>query len=271
MPTLPLPPAAFAFDAIAQIYDSRFTPWLSVAAQRRAVRASLIGQFPQGSRLLEVGGGTGDDAIWMAGQGRQVMMTDASAAMVQVATGKMAGHPGVSARVAPAEAMEELADDWQAEGGAPFDGAYSVFAPLNCVTDLAPFARGMARLVRPGGALMLVVFGITCPGEVVTEAIRGRPRNMLRRLSRGDVPARLSGRPFTVRYHRKRDFIEALGPWFDYGGRKGIGVFVPPSAAEPWISRFPRALSVMEGLDRLVARPLAPLGDHVLYRFVRRA
>lgn len=266
-----LPPAAFAFDAIAEIYDSRFTPWLSVAAQRRAVRASLMARFPFGARLLEVGGGTGDDALWLASQGREVVMTDASAAMVRIASAKMAGQRGVSARVAPAEAMETLAQDWQAEGGAPFDGAYSVFAPLNCVTDLAPFARGMAQLVRPGGTLMLVVFGIVCPGEMLTEAIRGRPRNMLRRLSRGDVPARLSGRHFTVRYHRKADFVEALDPWFTYAGRKGIGVFVPPSAAEPWISRFPRAVSALEGLDKIVAKPLAPLGDHVLYSFVRRA
>ena len=28
-------PAAAAFDAIAERFDERFTPWLSVAAQRR--------------------------------------------------------------------------------------------------------------------------------------------------------------------------------------------------------------------------------------------
>ena len=33
--------AAAAFDAIAERFDERFTPWLSVAAQRRAVRAAL--------------------------------------------------------------------------------------------------------------------------------------------------------------------------------------------------------------------------------------
>jgi hypothetical protein len=51
----------------------------------------------------------------------------------------------------------------------------------------------------------------------------------------------------------------------------GVGVFVPPSAAEPWISRHPRLLSVLERLDSRLSAPLAALGDHVLYRFVRRA
>jgi hypothetical protein len=79
----------------------------------------------------------------------------------------------------------------------------------------------------------------------------------------------LSGRRFPVRYHRQQDIVRALQPWFRIVRRRGIGVFVPPSAAEPWISRHPRALRVLERLDRVVADVLAPLGDHVLYQFER--
>jgi hypothetical protein len=48
-----------------------------------------------------------------------------------------------------------------------------------------------------------------------------------------------------------------------------VGVFVPPSAAEPWISAHPRLLGALETLDKGLAGPLAAFGDHVLYRFVR--
>jgi hypothetical protein len=51
----------------------------------------------------------------------------------------------------------------------------------------------------------------------------------------------------------------------------GVGVFVPPSAAEPFVSRLPRLLDALQAVDRLVARPLAQLGDHVLLHFVRTA
>ena len=44
---------------------------------------------------------------------------------------------------------------------------------------------------------------------------------------------------------------------------------MPPSAAEPWISERPRLLTAMEALDRVLARPLAGLGDHVLYQLRR--
>jgi hypothetical protein len=47
--------------------------------------------------------------------------------------------------------------------------------------------------------------------------------------------------------------------------RIGVGVLVPPSAAEPWISRHPALVRTLEQMDRVRARPFAPLGDHVLY------
>jgi ubiquinone/menaquinone biosynthesis C-methylase UbiE len=260
-------PAALAFDSIAEGYDARFRPWLSVMAQRRAIRAEMEKAFPPGSRLIEIGGGTGDDALWLAGRGCEVLLTDAAPAMVRVAAAKFVGRPELKAELASADDLAGLAD----QGAGLFDGAYSVFAPLNCVTDLEPFARGLARLLRPGAPALLVVFGRCCPGEVVVEALRGRPKNMFRRLGHGDVPARLSGQSFSVRYHSRKALTQALSPWFAPKGRIGVGVFTPPSAAEPSISRHPGLLRVLEQLDRLAAGPLAALGDHILYRFERTA
>ncbi|HET7460046.1 MAG TPA: class I SAM-dependent methyltransferase [Longimicrobium sp.] len=264
-----LPPAAQAFDAVAERFDQRFGEWRSVAAQRQAVRAALAEAFPPGSRVLEVGGGTGEDALWLAHQARSVLMTDASPAMVRVATGKFAATPGLRAEVVPAEALEGWASRRDAAGEGPFDGVFSNFAGLNCVPDLAPVARGLARLVRPGGAALLVLFGPFAPGEVVVETLRGRPRSAFRRLRAGDVPARLGGRDFVVRYHRPSEIRQVMAPWFRPVARRGIGVFVPPSAAEPWISRHPALLRLLAALDRAAGRPLALLGDHVLFHFQR--
>jgi ubiquinone/menaquinone biosynthesis C-methylase UbiE len=257
--------AALAFNSVAADFDDRFGGWRSVKAQRSAVRRALAAAFPDGARLIEIGGGTGTDALWMAQRGRKVLMTDAAPAMVAAASAKC--REQVRTAVAAAEDLGRLADELQSE--TPFDGAYSVFAGLNCVSDLDSFGRGIARLLRPGAPLLLVVFGTCCPGEFLVELLRGRPGNVLRRFKRGEVPARVNGRDFGVRYHRRNDLERALGSWFRLHSRRGIGVFVPPSAAEPWISRHPRALGILEALDHLVERPLASLGDHILYSFVR--
>jgi len=261
----PLSPAAEAFDAIAEGFDERFGSWLSVAAQRRAVRAELLAAFPNGARVLEIGGGTGEDASWLMRHGRDVLLTDPSPTMVRIAASKLA-PVGAPAPVAlAAEDLSQLADEREPL----FDGAYSNFAALNCVRDLSSVARALARLVRPRAAIVLVVFGVCPPGEWIVEAVRGNRRAMFRRTHRGDVPARLGGREFFVRYHRASDIARTFSPWFRMTRRRGVGVCVPPSAAEPWISRHPRLLSLLDRLDRIVSRPLAMFGDHVLYRLER--
>lgn len=255
-------PAGAAFDAIAESFDARFSPWRSVSAQRRAVRGELRAAFPDRVRLLEIGGGTGEDAGWLIELGHSVLLTDAAPAMAAVAARKL----GTATEAIAAEQLAQLADR-----GERFDGAFSNFAALNCVSDLEPIAEALGRLLRPGGRVVLVLFGTCCPGEWVTEAVRGRFGSMFRRFARGDVPAKLAGRSFTVRYHRTAEIAAAMAPWFEPRGARAIGLFVPPSAAEPWISRHPRLLRAMEAADRALARPLAPLGDHVLFHFERRA
>lgn len=270
MSALALSPAAAAFDTVAPRFDERFGGWRSVAAQRGAVRRRLLAAFPRGARLLELGGGTGEDAAYLADHGRRVLLTDASPAMVEVARRKLAGRGALAfAEVRAAEEMEALAAHRARRGAAPFDGAFSNFAALNCVADLRPTARGLARMLRPGAPALLVLFGPLPPGEIVVETLRGRPRAAFRRLRRGDVDARLGGRAFTVRYHRPGEVRRAFAPWFRLERTAGIGVFVPPSAAEPWISGFPRLVRWLEALDRAVEAPLARLGDHVLHHFVR--
>jgi SAM-dependent methyltransferase len=263
-----LQPAALAFDSVAPAFDDRFGEWQSVAAQRRAVRCAIAAALPRGAHVLELGGGTGEDAAWLAQRGFKLMLTDASPAMVAVARGKLAPF-GAQAEIVAAEDLERFAERRAADGGVRFDGVISNFAPLNCVADLAPVGRGLARLVKPGGSALLVLFGTDSPGDMLVECLRGRAGQALRRLRRGPAPARLGGRPFTITYHRGRDIARALRPWFRPVKRLGTGIFVPPSAAEPWISEHPRLLNMLEQLDRIAARPLALLGDHVLYQFTR--
>ncbi len=263
----PLSPALCAFDAVADRFDDRFGSWASVASQRRAVRRELLAAFPEGASLLEVGGGTGEDALSLAARGRRIFLTDGAPGMVEKARQKAAAA-GLADRVtAEAVAIEELPRFsclHASVGRPPFDGAYSNFAAFNCVADLPAAGRGIAGLVRPGGRALLVVFGPWAPGEIVTLLCRGERRAAFRRFSRGPVAARLGGREFTVGYPRPREFARAFAPWFRLRRVVGIGIFVPPSSAEPGVSRWPRLLALLEALDRLAARPMALLGDHVL-------
>ena len=261
-----LSPAVKAFDAVAPTFDLRFGEWLSVEAQRAAVRRTLLSAFPPRGRILELGGGTGVDAAWLATRGFDVTLTDGSPAMVAIAQAKLAPL-GARAAVAPLEELEAFGEGYANDQS--FDGAFSNFASLNCVEDLGPVARGLAKLLLPGAPAMLVLFGTMSPGEVLVETLNGRPRQSFRRLRKSPVPARLGGQSFNVVYHRRDALKSAMQPWFRLVKTVGIGIFVPPSAAEPWISRHRRLLRVLTALDRSAERALAPFADHVLYHFER--
>lgn len=272
MPDTLLPPAVAAFDAVADRFDDRFGEWLSVAAQRRAVRRRLLAEFPPGSHLLELAAGTAEDALFLAGHDRRVTATDGSPAMVRRALDKAAAS-GCSDRLRVRELLLEDIESAvdQLSDCDPFDGAYSNFAGLNCVADLRPVARGLARLLPAGAAALFVMFGPFAPGEVMVQLLKGDVRSAVRRLRRTSVPARLGGHDFHVQYPAPRQIARAFEPWFRLERVRGIGIFVPPSAAEPAISRAPRLLRALEALDTAVAGPLALLGDHVLLHFRRTA
>jgi len=258
--------SALAFDAIAPEFDTRFGEWRSVAAQRRAVRTALLCSFPRVGYILELGGGTGLDAAFLGEHGFEVLLTDPSPTMVQIARSRLLPFGSEAALVA-AEDLEEFGECHISEGGRLFDGAFSNFAPLNCVANLDGVARGLARMLKPGAPVMLVLFGTCCLGEILTELLRGRPKQALRRFRRNDVQARLGKHEFAVTYHRRTALMRAFAPWFVFEKQIGIGVTVPPSAAEPWISKHPRLLSNMERLDRALSSPFACFADHVLYQF----
>jgi SAM-dependent methyltransferase len=266
-----LPPAVRAFDLTADRFDQRFGEWRSVAAQRRAVRRHLLRTFRPGSRLLELGAGTGEDALFMLQHGYHVTPTDGSPRMVALAREKMqrSGFQAVPVEQAVLEDLNAFADRLERNGTAPYDGAYSNFAAFNCVADLTSVGTALARMLRPGAACLLVVFGPCSIGEVVVELIRRNPRAAFRRFRRGPAPARLGGEHFTVWYPSPRAFARSFSPYFRLQRVRAIGVLVPPSAAEPWISRFPRVVASLEAADRLLSAPLAYLGDHVLLHFER--
>lgn len=266
-----LPAAVRAFDQTAPRFDERFGEWRSVAAQRRAVRRFLLDAFPPGGRILELGGGTGDDALFLLERGYDVTVTDGSPTMVERATEKIraAGYHDADVEQVVLEGLPGYARRHQARGLPPFDGAFSNFAAFNCVPDLRAVAAPLARLLRPGSACMLVVFGPLSPGEVIVELIRGRPAAAVRRFRKGPAPARIGREHFQVWYPRPRDFARAFSPWFTLRRVRGIGILIPPSAAEPWISRFPRVVRAMEAADRLLSAPLARLADHVLLHLER--
>src|SRR5579859_3436578 len=91
---------AAPFDRIAESYDSTWTTTAAGTSQRDAVWRIVDPLFAGGSHILDIGCGTGADAVHFTSRGVRVTAIDPSAAMVAIACAK-----GVDARHI---AIEEL-------------------------------------------------------------------------------------------------------------------------------------------------------------------
>src|SRR4029077_1199115 len=117
---------------------------------------------------------------------------------------------------------------------APFDGALSDFAGLNCIVDLGAVARDLAGLLKPGARMVVCLFGTRCIWEILWYLIHGQPRKAFRRMrSAGDVARLACGMTVRVRYPSVRALTRLFRPEFRLKAWKGVGVAVPPSYVEP--------------------------------------
>jgi len=257
-------PGPRPFDAVAARYDAEFTRTRLGRWLRAAVWEFLGASFAAGQRVLEVGCGTGEDAVWLASRGVRVVATDAAPGMLEVARRK-AEAAGVAERVRiePLDLTEPDALRW---GSGAFDGAFSSFGALNCVARRRPVAAVLARWVRPGGRVVLVVMGPLCPWEMAWHLLHGEMRTAFRRFHAG-APVRVGDGP-TVRiwYPSPRRLRTEFSPHFRLLETSGIGVVLPTSALCGVVERRPRLFAVLARLEARVARrfPAPWMSDHCL-------
>jgi SAM-dependent methyltransferase len=259
--------AAIAFDRVAAVYDDLFTTTAIGCAQRRQVWARLLEAFTRGSRILEINCGTGEDAGFLAARGRTVFACDASPVMIELAKQRANTESWSTAVKFQCIANEDLG---QLSFEGPWDGAFSNFSGLNCVADLAPVAGNLARLVKPGGHLLLCVWSRVCVAEIAWYLLQGQAKKAFRRLS-GKSTAMVGGIRISVFYPPIRELRRAFYPWFQLVWRQAIGLFVPPSYVEQNIKHHPKLLARLEALDKAFAQwpILRGAGDHVLLEFTR--
>lgn len=153
--TLEEPQVRAMFDRIARVYDRMNSVMTAGLHHRWRRRAADLAAVAPGDRVLDVACGTGDLALELAGRvtpGGTVLGCDFSERMLELAREKATTSPAV--RFEWANALElPYGDD-------TFAAATVGFGARN-FSDLEQGLREMARVVRPGGKV--VVLEITTP------------------------------------------------------------------------------------------------------------
>ncbi len=259
------------FDTLADRYDAEFTQRPLGRLLREPVRRRLAEAFAPGHHVLDLGCGTGEDAVWLAERAVRVTAVDASAAMLRVAEEKVR-RSGTADRVTLRHT--DLARGALPSVGEPtrlFDGAFSNFGALNCLPELGPLAAAVADRLRVGGRLLVVVMGPYCPWEVVGYGVRGRFRDAFRRTAHRPHAQFGEQAAMPVWYHSPRVVRAVMAPWFRHVETAGIGVLLPPTDFSGLVDRWPRMFRALAVADRYVSGTAAGvwLNDHHLSVFER--
>jgi SAM-dependent methyltransferase len=249
---------------MAGTYDETFTDTVLARALRRMVWQRLEHTFRHSKRVLELGCGTGEDAVRLALGGIQVVAADPSARMIQVARRKAHLHDcerRIEFHCLDMEALGPALD------GETYEGVFSNFGAVNCVRDLPALVADIAGRLAPGAPLVWVVMGRHVPWEWVWYLARGEWNKAWRRLGPGGV----KWRGLHISYPTPAELARLLRPHFAVRHVAALGFALPPSYAAGWLGRSPRLLAGLTRLERLAQRcsVFAHLSDHYIIEATR--
>jgi malonyl-CoA O-methyltransferase len=141
----PPPDVAAAYDRWAGSYDAQRN--LTRDLDAGVVRAAPLGV--DGADVLELGCGTGKNTVWLAARARTVLALDFSAGMLARARQRLADAGAAHVQLV----RHDVREPWPLP-----DAAMDVVVGnlvLEHVADLAPVYAEAARVLRPGGRLLL--------------------------------------------------------------------------------------------------------------------
>lgn len=143
------------FAGLPAAYD-RVGAIMSFGQDPRWRRAMIAAVDPQpGQRVLDVATGTGLVAFGLARRGSRVVGLDQSEQMLSGARAKLARRVGLDGRVSFVRGQAEQLPF----GDAEFDALTFTYL-LRYVDDVAGTLAELARVVRPGGRIGMVEFGV---------------------------------------------------------------------------------------------------------------
>lgn len=265
-----------AFDEIAAAYDAveagnQIFQWM-----RRRVQRAAVATFARGGRILDTGCGSGTDTLFFARHGYHIVALDPSTAMLAMASEKIlvAGFSkAVELRQGNAERVVDLLDSY---GAASFDGVFSNFGALNCVADLRGFAHGAARLLRPGGRMLLCIMPPICPWEIGYYLFKRQPAQAFRRWrgrsGTSGISVNVGLQNVQTHYHTRAAVVATFLHSFEIEKRFALGVLVPPPYLHG-ITRHQRFFNVLLNSEKVMAGwpLLRNWGDHVVIILRKRA
>ena len=259
------------FDHVAEIYDKSFTHSRIGKLQRGFVMDYMDTILPRDKPLsiLELNCGTGEDAVYFAKKGHNVVATDLSDEMIRVVKQKI-GEYRLEDKIT-AFSMD-IRDILNVDFGVKFDLIFSNFGGLNCLSaqDLGTLSNNLAPLMDKGGRLIAVIMPKNCLWENFYFTAKFEWGKVFRRNTNKMLPVNVGTHDIPTWYFSPEEIRAIFSGDFRKIGQKPIGFTVPPSYMEPFFRNKGKALNVLGNMENSLNRisGLASFSDHFLIDFI---
>jgi ubiquinone/menaquinone biosynthesis C-methylase UbiE len=253
--------ASDAFTRQSAVFDQIYSGNTIINYKRARVREHILQYLKPGGSILELNSGTGEDALFFAGQAHHVHATDISAGMQQELRQKALPFKDyISTEICSFTQLEQL------KYRGPYDHIFSNFGGLNCTGELEKVLLSFDSLLKPGGKVTLVIISPFCLWETLL-VFKGKFKTAFRRFfSSKGRPARVEGTYFKCYYYKPSFVINTLHKSFKVLSVEGLCTIVPPSYIEGFAEKHSKTYKFLaEKENRLKATwPWKYMGDYFI-------
>lgn len=259
-----------AFDSASEEYD--FTigrNFINSWIRDRSIE-ELLSLTRRDDVLLEIGCGTGTEAIEISRHVAGVVATDISLGMISLLRLKIAAR-GLGGLIRTAQlGAAEISDAAKYLPGGKARVAYSFNGALNCEPRIAEVPGRLASVVPEGGYFVCSIRNSLCMTEAVVHAAALQFDRMAPR-KKQPIMVSVGGTDIPSYYYSPKRFAKLFTPWFRVTKIIGLPAILPPAYLSDIYFRARRVLSFAERAEVAMAStfPFNRFGDQTLLVFRR--
>jgi len=259
---------AAAFDSASEEYDYTISRnFINTWIRQRSIEV-LKGYARPDDIALEIGCGTGAEAVQVSRFVKRLVAIDVSQSMIDLLSAKVNAR-GLVGKVVPfALAAAEVSKIRKLMGEQKFRLAYSFNGALNCEPRIADFVEALFSLLEPGGIFVCSIRNTLCLSEVISHAMvlqfdRANPRK------HQPIMVSVGGKDIPSTYYSPGSFLKFFKPLFKPTEIIALPALLPPAYLNDYYLKFRNVTTLFERLDTLLSShfPLNRTGDQTLFVF----